>query len=378
MINVIVSIRFGNLVEEKAYHDEFPTIYHLRKYLADSTKKADLRLVYLALAHMIKYRGHFLIEGEFNSKNNDIQKNFQDFLDTYNAIFESDLSLENSKQLEEIVKDKISKLEKKDRILNDEEKRIVSYHEVGHTLCIATQKHTEPVQKITIVPRTMGALGYTLQVPEEERYLMSKDQMLNELVTFFGGRAAEEVKFHSVTTGASNDIERATAIARAMVTQYGMSEKYGLMGLESIQNRYLDGRPVMNCSDATAAGVDEEVRKILKDAYDKALKIMEDNMEALDEIAEFLIEKETITGKQFMEIFERINGKGEESQEETVKPISLEKEEDISLTHEDVDVVEEEKKEKPVPKEGESWEEFVQKQTGIKPEQLPLGEEKED
>ena len=284
----------------------------------------------------------------------------------------------SQKDLFEAVEVVIAGKEKKDRILNEEEKRIVSYHEVGHALCIATQKHTEPVQKITIVPRTMGALGYTLQVPEEERYLMSKDQMLNELVTFFGGRAAEEVKFHSVTTGASNDIERATAIARAMVTQYGMSEKYGLMGLESIQNRYLDGRPVMNCSDATAAGVDEEVRKILKDAYDKALKIMEDNMEALDEIAEFLIEKETITGKQFMEIFERVNGKGEESQEETVKPVSLEKEEIDSFIQEDVEVVEEEKKEKPVPKEGESWEEFVQKQTGMKQEQLSLEEEKED
>ena len=284
----------------------------------------------------------------------------------------------SQKDLFEAVEVVIAGKEKKDRILNEEEKRIVSYHEVGHALCIATQKHTEPVQKITIVPRTMGALGYTLQVPEEERYLMSKEQMLNELVTFFGGRAAEEVKFHSVTTGASNDIERATAIARAMVTQYGMSEKYGLMGLESIQNRYLDGRPVMNCSDATAAGVDEEVRKILKDAYDKALKIMEDNMEALDEIAEFLIEKETITGKQFMEIFERVNGKGEESQEETVKPVSLEKEEIDSFIQEDVEVVEEEKKEKPVPKEGESWEEFVQKQTGMKQEQLSLEEEKED
>ena len=284
----------------------------------------------------------------------------------------------SQKDLFEAVEVVIAGKEKKDRILNEEEKRIVSYHEVGHALCIATQKHTEPVQKITIVPRTMGALGYTLQVPEEERYLMSKEQMLNELVTFFGGRAAEEVKFHSVTTGASNDIERATAIARAMVTQYGMSEKYGLMGLESIQNRYLDGRPVMNCSDATAAGVDEEVRKILKDAYDKALKIMEDNMEALDEIAEFLIEKETITGKQFMEIFERVNGKGEESQEEAVKPVSLEKEENNCFIHEDIEVVKEEKKEKPVPKEGESWEEFVQKQTGMKQEQLSLEEEKED
>ena len=214
----------------------------------------------------------------------------------------------SQQDLFEAVEVVIAGKEKKDRILNEEEKKIVAYHEVGHALCIAVQKHTEPVQKITIVPRTMGALGYTLQVPEEERYLQSKEQMLSQLVTFFGGRAAEETKFHSVTTGASNDIERATQIARAMVTQYGMSEKYGLMGLESIQNRYLDGRAVMNCSDVTAAGIDEEVRSILKDAYDKALKVMEENMEALDEISTFLIEKETITGKEFMEIFNRING----------------------------------------------------------------------
>ena len=164
--------------------------------------------------------------------------------------------------------------EKKDRILGEEEKRIVAYHEVGHAVAIAVQKKTEPVQKITIVPRTMGALGYTMQMPEEERYLMSKEQMLSELVGLFGGRAAEEVVFDSVTTGASNDIERATQIARAMVTQYGMSDAFGLMGLESVQSRYLDGRPVMNCSDATGALIDEEVKKILKDAYDKALAII--------------------------------------------------------------------------------------------------------
>ncbi len=169
----------------------------------------------------------------------------------------------------------------------------------------AVQKNTEPVLKITIVPRTMGALGYTMQVPEEEKYLMSKEQMLSELVTLFGGRAAEEVVFNSVTTGASNDIERATQIARAMVTQYGMSERFGLMGLESVQNRYLDGRAVMNCSDATGALIDEEVKEMLKVAYDKAKKIIEDHREVMDEIAEFLIEKETITGKEFMEIYNK-------------------------------------------------------------------------
>lgn len=199
--------------------------------------------------------------------------------------------------------------EKKDRILNEKEKQIVSYHEVGHALAIALQKHTEPVQKITIVPRTMGALGYTMQVPEEEKYLMNKEEMLSELVTLFGGRAAEEVKFNSVTTGASNDIERATSIARAMVTQYGMSEKFGLIGLESIQNRYLDGRAVLNCSDVTAAQIDEEVMRILKEAYDKALELLRTNMDKLDEIAAFLIEKETITGKEFMDIFEGKNKK---------------------------------------------------------------------
>lgn len=218
----------------------------------------------------------------------------------------------SQKDLFEAVEVVIAGKEKKDRILNKKEKEIVAYHEVGHALCIAVQKHTEPVQKITIVPRTMGALGYTLQIPEEERYLTSKEEMLNDLVTFFGGRAAEEVKFNSVTTGASNDIERATAIARAMVTQYGMSEKYGLMGLESIQNRYLDGRAVMNCSDMTAAGIDEEVRNMLKEAYDKAVTIMKENMEALDKISEFLISKETITGKEFMKIFREIKGIPEE------------------------------------------------------------------
>ena len=203
--------------------------------------------------------------------------------------------------------------EKKDRILGKEEKQIVAYHEVGHALVMALQKESEPVQKITIVPRTMGALGYTMQRPEEEKYLNKKDEMLADLVSFFGGRAAEEIKFHTVTTGASNDIERATAIARAMVTQYGMSEEFGLIGLESITNRYLDGRPVMNCAEYTAAKVDEVVMGILKDAYKKALYLIRDNMDILDEAAQFLIEKETITGKEFMEIF---NAKKENSEQE--------------------------------------------------------------
>lgn len=244
-----------------------------------------------------------------------------------NAVSQSDLF--------EAVEVVIAGKEKKDRILNEKEKQIVSYHEVGHALAIALQKHTEPVQKITIVPRTMGALGYTMQVPEEEKYLMNKEEMLSELVTLFGGRAAEEVKFHSVTTGASNDIERATAIARAMVTQYGMSDRFGLIGLESIQNRYLDGRAVLNCSDVTAAQIDEEVMRILKEAYDKALSLLRANMDKLDEIAAFLIEKETITGKEFMDIFEGKNKK-EEKEEAPVEVKEIESKEEGSNLEQDL------------------------------------------
>ena len=195
---------------------------------------------------------------------------------------------------------------KKDRVLSAKERKIVSYHEVGHALTAALQKNTEPVQKITIIPRTMGALGYTMQVPEEEKFLMSQKEMEEELVVLYGGRAAEFVKFDSVTTGASNDIERATSIARSMVTMYGMSDKFGLMGLESIENRYLDGRAVLNCGDETAGEIDKEVMKLLKDAYDKAVTLLRENMEALDRISEFLIEKETITGKEFMDIFNKV------------------------------------------------------------------------
>lgn len=192
--------------------------------------------------------------------------------------------------------------EKKDRVMNQKERTIVSYHEVGHALISALQKNSEPVQKITIVPRTMGALGYVMYVPEEETYLKSKSELEDMLVSVFGGRAAEEVVFGNVTTGASNDIEKATSIARAMVTQYGMSEKFGLIGLERVQDQYLSGHTVMNCGEATAAEVDKEVMRILKEAYAKALAILRENREVMDKIAEFLIKKETITGKEFMEI----------------------------------------------------------------------------
>ena len=198
--------------------------------------------------------------------------------------------------------------EKKDRILSKEERRIVSYHEVGHALVTALQKDAEPVQKITIVPRTMGALGYVMQVPEEEKYLNTKKELQAMLVVSLAGRAAEELVFDTVTTGAANDIEQATRIARAMVTQYGMSEKFGLMGLETQENQYLTGRTVLNCGDATAAEIDTEVMKMLKNAYAEAKRLLSENRDAMDQIAAFLIEKETITGKEFMKIFRQVKG----------------------------------------------------------------------
>jgi len=198
--------------------------------------------------------------------------------------------------------------EKKDRILSKEEKRIVAYHEVGHALVTALEKNAEPVQKITIVPRTMGSLGYVMQVPEEEKYLMTKEDIMARITTLYGGRAAEELVFGSVTTGASNDIEKATSLARAMVTQYGMSERFGLMGLESIESRYLDGRPVLNCSDETAGEIDKEVMRILKECYERALKLLSENREVLDKIAEYLIANETITGEEFMKLFNEAKG----------------------------------------------------------------------
>ena len=212
----------------------------------------------------------------------------------------------NQKDLFEAVEQVLVGKEKKDRIMSKEERRIVSYHEVGHALISAVQKNAEPVQKITIVPRTMGALGYVMQVPEEEKYLNSKAELEAMIVGFLGGRAAEELKFDSVTTGASNDIERATAVARNMVTQYGMSERFGLMGLATVESQYLEGRTVLNCSDVTAAAVDEEVRRILEDSYEEAKRILSENMDALDVIAEFLIRQETITGKEFMKMFDTV------------------------------------------------------------------------
>ena len=198
--------------------------------------------------------------------------------------------------------------EKKDRIMSKEERRIVSYHEVGHALVSALQKHSEPVQKITIVPRTMGALGYVMNVPEEEKFLNTKKELEAHLVELMGGRAAEEIVFETVTTGASNDIQQATNLARAMVTQYGMSEKFGLMALESQENQYLTGRAILNCGDATAAEIDKEVMKVLKDAYEAAKSLLNENRDAMDQIADFLIEKETITGKEFMKIFRKVKG----------------------------------------------------------------------
>ena len=202
--------------------------------------------------------------------------------------------------------------EKKDRVMNQEERKIVSYHEVGHALVSALQKDSEPVQKITIVPHTMGALGYVMQTPEEEKFLNTKKELQAMLVGMLGGRAAEEIVFDTVTTGASNDIEKATSVARAMITQYGMSEKFGLIGLESVQNRYLDGRPVMNCGQETASEIDHEVMKMLKEAYEEAKKLLSEHRESLDKIAAFLIEKETITGKEFMKIFHEVEGIAEE------------------------------------------------------------------
>lgn len=230
--------------------------------------------------------------------------------------------------------------EKKDRVLNKKERSIVSYHEVGHALIAALQKNSEPVQKITIVPRTMGALGYVMQFPEEETYLKSKAELDDMIVGLFGGRAAEEIVFGDVTTGASNDIEKATAIAKAMVTQYGMSEKFGLMGLSRQEDQYLLGRTVMNCGDDTATEVDNEVMLILKISYQKALEMLKENREVMDKLAAFLIEKETITGKEFMRIFREIKGI-----EEPVKTLEQDEAKEIMDTDKNVKVLDVREKE---------------------------------
>ncbi|NLG24379.1 MAG: AAA family ATPase, partial [Clostridiales bacterium] len=202
--------------------------------------------------------------------------------------------------LMEAVEVVIAGKEKKDRIMNPRERRMVAYHEVGHALASALQKNSQPVQKITIVPRTMGSLGYTMQMPEEERYLMTKSELLAQITTLLSGRAAEELAFGEPSTGASNDIERATRMARSMVTQYGMSEQFGMMGLESAQNQYLDGRSVPTCSEATGAAIDEAVRAIIAECHKNAGALLRENRGTLERIAEYLIEKETISGETFM------------------------------------------------------------------------------
>ena len=235
-----------------------------------------------------------------------------------NAVKEG-RNLVSQKDLYEAVEQVLVGKEKKDRIMSKEERRIVSYHEIGHALVSALQKDAEPVQKITIVPRTMGALGYVMHVPEEEKYLNTEAELRAMLVGLVGGRAAEEIVFDSVTTGAANDIEKATNIARSMVTQYGMSKKFGLIGLESVESRYLDGHTVMNCSDETATFIDEEVMKILKDSYKQAKKLLKENRDLLDKLAEYLIEKETITGKEFMKIYRKEKGIPEPEEDESQK-----------------------------------------------------------
>ncbi len=237
--------------------------------------------------------------------------------------------------------------EKKDRILSEQERKIVSYHEVGHALVSALQKDAEPVQKITIVPRTMGALGYVMQVPEEEKYLNTKKELEAMLVGYLGGRAAEELVFDTVTTGAANDIEQATKVAKAMITQYGMSEKFGLMGLATVENQYLSGRAVLDCGDNTATEVDHEVMMLLHKSYEEAKELIGAHMDALHKIADFLIRKETITGKEFMKIFRAVEqgmdipenldeldqpDKKEEHKEEHLEELLEEHKEDLEET----------------------------------------------
>ncbi|WP_084295339.1 ATP-dependent zinc metalloprotease FtsH [Catonella morbi] len=234
--------------------------------------------------------------------------------------------------------------EKKDRILGKEEKRIVAFHEVGHALITASMKNADPVQKITIVPRTMGSLGYTMQLPKEEKFLQSKEELETDIITLLGGRAAEDVVFNSITTGASNDIERATAILRSMITQYGMSDRFGMVGLESIENRYLDGRAVLNCADETAAKIDEEVARRMKEFYERAVSIIKENRDVLDKIAEYLIEKETITGKEFIKMYREIKGLPEPDDEKKDKPESKAAENPDTVV-EKVETVEEKKDE---------------------------------
>ena len=207
--------------------------------------------------------------------------------------------------LEESIEVVIAGYQKKNAILTDKEKCIVAYHEIGHALVAALQNHSAPVQKITIIPRTSGALGYTMQVDEGEHYLMSRDEIVNKIATLTGGRAAEQVAFNSITTGASNDIEQATKLARAMITRYGMNDDFGMVAMETVTSQYLGGDTSLSCSPETQARIDAEVVKLIKEQYEKAVKILTDNRRKLDELAQYLYEKETITGDEFMEILER-------------------------------------------------------------------------
>ncbi len=241
----------------------------------------------------------------------------------------------NQKDLFDAVEQVLVGKEKKDRIMSKEERKIVSYHEVGHALVSALQKNAEPVQKITIVPRTMGALGYVMHVPEEEKYLNTEAELRDRLVGLLGGRAAEEIVFDTVTTGAANDIEQATSIARNMITRFGMSKKFGLMGLATVESQYLDGRASLTCSDVTAADIDTEVMKMLRDSYKQAKKLLKENREIMDKLAAHLIEKETITGKEFMKIFRAEKGIPEPEEKESEgaaagkEPVAVPKPQDL-------------------------------------------------
>lgn len=250
----------------------------------------------------------------------------------------------SQKDLFEAVEQVLVGKEKKDRIMSKKEREIVSYHEIGHALIAALQKNSEPVQKITIIPRTMGALGYVMQVPEEEKYLNTEAELRDMLVSTLGGRAAEELVFDTVTTGASNDIEKATDLAKSMITQYGMSKRFGLMGLATVENKYLSGNATLNCADATAALVDDEVKDLLAASYARAKELLTENREVMDELAKFLIEKETITGKEFMKIFRELKGIPEPEEEKAEgaedKPVDV-KEEIKAVADEDNNASEE-------------------------------------
>lgn len=259
--------------------------------------------------------------------------------------------------------------EKKDRIMSKEERKIVSYHEVGHALVSALQKNSEPVQKITIVPRTMGALGYVMHVPEEEKYLNTEAELRDMLVSLVAGRAAEEIVFDTVTYGAANDIEKATDIARAMITQYGMSKKFGLIGLATVQSKYLDGSASLNCSDSTAAEIDQEVIALLKESYEKALKLLGENREIMDKLAEFLIEKETITGKEFMEIYRKEKGIPEPEEKKKEEEVEAPKEVEVKIPLQGENTSREES--------ASNEEEQIQEEDLPKEEELPQEEKKD-